>query len=221
MAQPVKAGAGKDPRTEARAAVIRESILQAAHALFIQCGYAGTTDRDIAVAAGVPVAAVGELVGGGKPEIMLALLERAVTGSGDEERQAEAQSVDQAQLAVTARQKIEAYAAAMRQIQPRIAPLVAVLKDAAAADHRCAQMWRGISEQRASNLRQYAADLRTTGELRIDLSDEDVADFLWSMNAPEFYLLLVERGWTPARYERLIVDVCTRTLLTFGPAPIP
>ena len=62
-------------------------------------------------------------------------------------------------------------------------------------------------------MRRFAAELRSTGELRADLSDDEVADIVWSTNAPEYYLLLDERGWTPEAYERLLVDVWTRTLL--------
>lgn len=51
--------------------------------------------------------------------------------------------------------------------------------------------------------------LRATGELREDLTDDEVADVLWSMNAAEYGVLLVrERGWTPDRFSRWIVDAC-------------
>jgi hypothetical protein len=62
----------------------------------------------------------------------------------------------------------------------------------------------------------FAQDLRETGELRPDLTDEDVADLVWSTNAPEYYQLLTERGWTPERYRRLVVDLWSRVLLVDG-----
>jgi hypothetical protein len=58
-----------------------------------------------------------------------------------------------------------------------------------------------------------AADLRATGELREDLDDEAVADLIWTMNAPDYYLLVRSRGRTPAEYADLVRDVWTRTLL--------
>jgi hypothetical protein len=36
---------------------------------------------------------------------------------------------------------------------------------------------------------------------------------VWSSNAAEYWLLLDQRGWTPARYETLLVNVWSRTLL--------
>jgi hypothetical protein len=59
----------------------------------------------------------------------------------------------------------------------------------------------------------FASDLRSTGDLRADLTDQEVADIVWSTNAAEYWLLLDQRGWTPARYEALLVDMWSRTLL--------
>ena len=59
----------------------------------------------------------------------------------------------------------------------------------------------------------FAAELRSTGELREDLRDEQVADVVWSTNAAEYWLLLEQRGWTSARYETLLVDLWSRMLL--------
>jgi hypothetical protein len=59
-----------------------------------------------------------------------------------------------------------------------------------------------------------AADLLATGELRAELARGEIADVLWSMNAPEFYMLLVdERGWSPKRFARWLADAWGRLLL--------
>jgi len=56
--------------------------------------------------------------------------------------------------------------------------------------------------------------LHSTGALRSDRSDDEVADIVWSMNAAEYYALLVsERGWSPARFQRWLTDAWTRALL--------
>jgi hypothetical protein len=42
----------------------------------------------------------------------------------------------------------------------------------------------------------------------------EAADVIWAMNAPEFYLLLVEeRGWDSAQYARWLADAWCRLLL--------
>ena len=43
-----------------------------------------------------------------------------------------------------------------------------------------------LADRRAANMRLFAADLRSTGELRDDLADNEVADLVWSTNAAEF-----------------------------------
>jgi hypothetical protein len=50
--------------------------------------------------------------------------------------------------------------------------------------------------------------------LRPDLSDDEVADIVWSMNAAEYRALLVgERGWTPERFGSWLADAWVRILL--------
>ena len=57
-------------------------------------------------------------------------------------------------------------------------------------------------------------DLASTGRLRPELSVSAAADIIWSMNSPEFYLLLVEqRGWSIEEFERWLGDAWIRLLL--------
>jgi hypothetical protein len=63
-------------------------------------------------------------------------------------------------------------------------------------------------------MRDLTDDLATTGELRADVGRDEIADVIWSMNGSEYYALFVlERGWTPARFERWLLDAWTRLLL--------
>jgi hypothetical protein len=114
----------------------------------------------------------------------------------------------------TAGEKIDVYAAALARMGPRTAPIFRALRDAAARDPDCAALHAEITGRRAANMRLFAADLRATGELRTDLSDDTVADIVWSMNATEYYSLLVDgRGWTPERYGAHLADAWRRILL--------
>jgi hypothetical protein len=59
-----------------------------------------------------------------------------------------------------------------------------------------------------------SGDLRTTGDLRADLSDDRVADVIWSMNAAEYRDLLVHQpGWTPDEFAQWLTDAWARLLL--------
>jgi hypothetical protein len=67
-------------------------------------------------------------------------------------------------------------------------------------------------------MRAFAADLRATGELRTDLSDDDIADIIWSMNGPEYWTLLVtDRGWSSERFGNHLIDAWQRLFLTRAP----
>jgi hypothetical protein len=62
-------------------------------------------------------------------------------------------------------------------------------------------------------MRLFAADLMTTGELRPGLRVAEIADVLWAMNAPEFFLLLAERRWSPQKYESWLAATWSRLLM--------
>jgi hypothetical protein len=87
------------------------------------------------------------------------------------------------------------YAAAVADIGMRMAPVHRALAEASVRDTDCAALRAEISARRANNMRPFAADLRP------DLTDDEVADIVWSMNAAEYRALLVgERGWTAERF---------------------
>ena len=92
-----------------------------------------------------------------------------------------------------AKRKLKIYAAALHAIQPRLAPIFKVLRTAARQDAELDALWQEISQRRAANMRLLAQDLAATGCLRRDLSISKVADIVWSLNSPEFYLLLIGR----------------------------
>ena len=59
--------------------------------------------------------------------------------------------------------------------------------------------------------------MRVTGELRDDLTDDEMADLVWSMNGPECWALLVhERGWSTDRFAARLADTWVRTLTAVG-----
>jgi AcrR family transcriptional regulator len=208
----VKTRSYRSPQRRERAAATRLSVLAAARDLFQDKGYAATTVADVARCAGVSVDTVYASVGR-KPELVLAVIDTMLAGA-DEPVPAEQRDYV---LAIgsepTARGKIEIYAAAVARLIPRTAPLQEALRKAGETDVVCAATWLRLVTRRAANMLLFAADLRSTGDLRGDLSEQEVADIVWSTNAAEYWLLLDQRGWTPARYEGLLVDVWSRTLL--------
>jgi AcrR family transcriptional regulator len=196
-----------------QAAATRRAVLEAARELFTENGYAGTGITAIAARAGVAVDTV-YAAAGRKPAILRELVETSLSGTDTAVPAEQRDYVREIREAATAREKIVRYAAAVAEIQARLAPVHRALAEASVGDPELAELRTEISQRRARNMRLFAADLRATGELRPDLTDDEVADVVWTMNAPEFSaLLLGERGWTTSRFETFLADAWTRLLL--------
>lgn len=203
----------RSPRRTEQAARTRVAILTAAREVLTEVGYPAMTVAEIARRAGVALDTVYASVGR-KPEVLRQLLEAALSGSAEAVPADQRDYVLRIRAASTAREKITIYAEANTAIQLRMAPVFLALRDAARVDPETTSVWREISDRRARNLREFAADLRATGELRTDLDDDQVADIIWSMNAAEYWVLLVhERDWTPDRFTAWILDSWSRVLL--------
>jgi AcrR family transcriptional regulator len=211
MPEQVKTRSYRSPRRREQAAATRLSVLAAARELLQDKGYAATTIAEVARRAGVSVDTVYTSVGR-KPELVLAVID-LVLGGGDPVPAEQRDYVQAIRAEPAARAKIELYAAAVARLVPRTAPLQEALRKAADTDAACAQTWHRLVDRRAANMLLFASDLRSTGDLRADLTDQQVADIVWSTNAAEYWLLLDRRGWTSAQYEGLLVEVWSRLLL--------
>jgi len=211
--QPGAKRAYHSPRRAEQAAATRLAVLAAARELFVSNGYTATTVAEIAERARVSADTVYATVGR-KPALLRELVETAISGTEQAVPAEQRAYVARIRVATSARDKITIYAQAITGIQQRMAPVFLALRDAASSDQECASLWAEIATRRATNMGTFAADLRTTGELRTDLSDNQVADIIWSMNAAEYWVLLVrERAWTPAQFEAWLTDAWTRLLL--------
>lgn len=214
MGDDVKGRRGyRAPRRAEQAAGTRRAVLDAARELFLARGYAATTVAQIAERAGVNVDTLYASVGR-KPVLLREVVETAISGTDRAVPAEQRGYVHAVRAAAGARAKIGLYAAAVAEMGPRTAPILTALRDAAARDPQCARLRTEITRRRAANMRLFAADLRATGELRGDLTDDEVADIVWSTNSAEYYVLLVhERGWTPERFGAHLADLWCRMLL--------
>ncbi len=199
-------------RRRAAAEQRRLAILAAAHDLFAEGGYTTTSVQAVADRAGVSLDTVYATVGR-KPQLLLAVHDMALA-EGPAPVPAEQRGYVRAvQEAPTAEAKLRTYAAAMGRLLPRTVPIMRALREAGASEPECAAQHDAISERRAANMRLLVADLRATGGLREELTDDDAADLVWSLNSPEWFGLVTSRGRTPEEYADLLADVLVHTLL--------
>jgi AcrR family transcriptional regulator len=209
-------------RRQAQAAQTRHEILGAAHRLFLERGYAGTTLASVAEGAGVVVETIYRAFGG-KAGLFKAVVEAAVAGGAARaERSPEQRPAIQAVIAeADPRRQLELYAATQPGIHARIGPLFRVLAEAAAADPELAEVSRQMDEQRLAGMGRFAQLLADRGALRPGLSVDEARDVLWTLNSHAVHdLLVVRRGWPPGRYRDWLSATLARTLLPDdGPGP--
>ena len=210
MPAPVKRRYDATKRREA-AARTRAAILDAARDLFTEGGYAATPMTAIAEQAGVALDTIYASAGR-KPDLARLLIETAISGTGEAVPAEQRGYVRAIQAAPDASTKIDLYAAAVAAIAPRLAPVLAIIQQAAPAHPELAALWDEIAERRAANMRRFVADLATVTPLRLDPGQ--AADIIWATNAAEMYQLLTgQRGWTLQQYQWFLTDTWRRLLL--------
>jgi hypothetical protein len=74
--------------------------------------------------------------------------------------------------------------------------------------------WRQWQDRHLDAVRAVAQSLGRRGALREGIDVRSATDVLYTIGGPETFRQLVrERGWTPARYERWLVEAGRRLLL--------
>jgi AcrR family transcriptional regulator len=212
VTEPVKKRSYDASRRREAAEQTKLRVLRAAAELFTTRGYAVTSVADIAQAAGVSVDTLYAAVGR-KPQLLLAVHDMELADCDVPGAAEQRDYVKQIRAAATAADKIAIYAQALGRLLPRTVPLLVSLRVAGETEPECREVYQAVNERRAANMRRFAADLRGTGEVRQDLTDDDVADLVWAMNGPDFFTLMLSRGRTPEQYAAVLRDVWTRTLL--------
>lgn len=195
------------------ATATRDVILATARRLFLKQGYSKTTMQDIAITAGIALDTIYASVGP-KPALFRLVVETAISGGNNAVAAENRDYVVAIRAEPTALGKLTIYAEALIDIHRRLAPVFRVLEVASLAEPDLKALWEEIAERRASNMRLFAKDLADTGEVRKELSLNTVADIIWSMNSPQFYILLVDqRHWSPQDYASWLADAWQRLLL--------
>jgi AcrR family transcriptional regulator len=188
----------------------RHAILEAAWRVLTERGYAAMTMQAVADEAHVALDTVYASVGR-KPVLVSLLIESAVSMSANALPAEQREYVQRVHAAKSAREKLAIYADAVARIQVRLAPVVTAIQG---AEPDVMKHWKAVEARRARNMRILAEELVATGELRAELDVDHIRDVLWTMNSPEFFMLLVrERGWSPEIFGQWLADAWARLFL--------
>ena len=195
---------------ERRAQLTRDEILRAARRLFAERGYARTTVRDIAQAAGVSPQTVYDSVGS-KQAVVSRLNDRidAEAGVADIVRGA-AESGDPWELAVTS-------ARITRSILERCGDIVHAVVTGAAAEPELAAVLAEGQRRHLDGARGVIGQLRSLDALDSALDPDEAAETLAAVS--DFRLALVLRdsyGWPLDRVESWIAATSRALLLGKG-----
>lgn len=189
----------------------RARVLQAARQRFLAQGYAATKIAEIARDAGVSVETVYKTFAT-KAGVLKALFDVSVAGDDDPIPMAQREVIQKVLDAPEATRKIAIYAEHLASTMPRSAPVQLLARDGAASSADAAAVWKQIRDETLTAMKMFAADLGKTGQLRV--SPAVTRDVLWTYHAPELYeLLVLERGWSAARYGEFITAALTDALL--------
>jgi hypothetical protein len=106
------------------------------------------------------------------------------------------------------------------EVAPRIAPIMLLLRSAAAADSEVAGLLAEIDAARLTRMTGNARNLAAAGHLRHDITVEQAGEVMWMYSSPELYeLLVITRGWPPERYGAFIAEAMIAALLAPNSPP--
>jgi AcrR family transcriptional regulator len=215
----VRAGTRKydASRRRAGAQANRERMLAAAHALFVEKGYAGTTLAMIAEDADVALPTVYSTFGS-KRAILAGLLE-------PEDQAASALPIevitaDEHQRLirlVDTRALLRGYAELVHDGLERSFDLLIALRVAAGSEPEAERLESEVAAHRLESVRPLAAEFRRRKVTRRGLSEEVVAQSLWAMADVQMFRTLVrDRAWPRARFSAFVSNALAGALLPVG-----
>jgi TetR/AcrR family transcriptional regulator, regulator of autoinduction and epiphytic fitness len=183
-------------------------VARAARRLFGGRGYLATTIEAIAKEAGVAVPTVYAIYGSKK-----AILEeiRRMWIRESEVLELSAQALAEADFG----RRLELAARWSRQQLERGYDVIATYQDAARADPAMAKVWEKVLRHRDHEVTRFIKAL--AAGLAPGVDAKTAVDLFWALGRPEVYReLVVDRGWSPARYERWLATSLKQQLLGAG-----
>lgn len=195
----------------------RARVLDAARARFLAEGYTATTIPGVAHDAGVSIQMVYKAFGN-KTGLLKAVFDVAVTGDDQPIPVAGRDQIKRIQAEPDPRSKLQMYSEYFVQGAQRAVAVELLARDAASGDPAAAAVWDQIQQERLTGMGQFARHLHVGGHLPADTAVEEARDILWTFTSPELWeLLVIQRGWTPARYGQWLASMLTAALLTPQP----
>jgi AcrR family transcriptional regulator len=196
----------------------RRRVVERARDLFLERGYAGTTVAAVAEAAGVSVETVYKTFGG-KAGLVRAVWGHALEGTGPVPAEERSDAVSSS--AEDPREVIATWARLSAEVGERAAPVLALVRAAAATDPEAAALLAEIDAGRLARMTHNAEALARRGHLRRGLSVRRAAEAMTALSASLHDPLVRDLGWSAEEYAGLVERLLAGALLddAGGPAP--
>ncbi len=192
----------------------RLRILDAAHRLFGEYGYAATTIERIAAEAGVAIDTV-YAVFRSKRAVLSGLMERQVGGDDQPIAMLDRPEAQSVRREPNQRRQLARFVAGVTDAIERSRPVDDIMRSAAAIDPEISTLRRSLQEERFRNMTTLVRWLRANGPLRHERNVDHAAAIVWTLTSPEVHhLFRVDRGWSPERFRDWLSDTLARTLLS-------
>ena len=206
---------------QARTRLARRAVVDAARTLFLERGYQATTIDAISNHSDVPAATVYRLFSS-KLGILKALLDVSIAGDDQalplQERPLVAALFAEPDPATL----LAGFAGMTVAINARSGDAYRILSSAAGSDPAAAVLLADYQRGRDDGQGRIARSLARARALRPGLRERDAADLIHALLSPELYrLLVVDRGWTPQRYERWLARTLADQLTSPPPGDGP
>lgn len=198
---------------QARTRRTRAAVVDAARTLFLERGYAATTIGAISDLSDTPQPTVYRLFSS-KLGILQAVLDVSIVGDDEAIAMPDRPQIHALVSDPDPNNTLTGFAALLRELMTRTAPIHRILADAARSDEAAASLLAEIARQRQQGQQRIARSLARSGALRPGLRERDAADIIHALASPEVYNLLVaDRGWSGHRYENWLNTTLTHQLL--------
>ncbi len=200
-------------RRQAQARETRRQIIEAAHQLFTENGYAGATIEAIAQEGGVAPETVYATFGN-KRSILVALVNNLVGGDDQPIPLLQRPGPQNVLQERDASRQIHLFAQDISNILERVAPLFEVVRAAAKTEPDIDVLLQSLLNERLRNLTTFVQHLAANKSLRAGLDEVQAGETVWTLSSPEVFSLLIrDRGWTKERYAQWLGDSLSRLLL--------
>ncbi|WP_307874484.1 TetR/AcrR family transcriptional regulator [Frankia nepalensis] len=196
----------------AAAGQTRQRVLAAARESFLTHGYAGTTIRAVAAAAGVSQETVYKRFGG-KAGLLKAVYDVTLAGDDEPISFADRPEARAMRAASGARDSARAYAAMAAGVAGRIGQLLDIVLNIRGGDPELEAFAARIDQERLLGATAAVSHWSSLGLLRDDLSVDAARDVVWMLISPAVDGMLRQRGWSRADYQEWLARTLLATVL--------